>query len=147
MSDQTTSADSTIVPATAAPSLETTLQQKRMALGLISGCHVLNHLQYSITAVIFPVMMTELGFGPVGLGFISALSSFVGQGLHRLLRLADQLGEPLVRAEVDRAGALQQPAEAGSDLQSHDSATYSLGVSFRTSGRRVRGSSCTAWSW
>ena len=52
-----------------------------MALGLISGCHVLNHLQYSIGSVIFPVMMTELGFGLVGLGFISALSSFVGQGL------------------------------------------------------------------
>jgi len=58
-----------------------TLKQKRLALGLISGCHVLNHLQYSITSVIFPVMMTELGFGLVGLGFISALSSFVGQGL------------------------------------------------------------------
>jgi MFS family permease len=62
-------------------SLEATLRQKRLALGLISGCHVLNHLQYSITSVIFPVMMTELGFGLVGLGFISALSSFVGQGL------------------------------------------------------------------
>jgi hypothetical protein len=60
---------------------EISLQQKRLALGLISGCHVLNHLQYSITSVIFPVMMTELGFGLVGLGFISALSSFVGQGL------------------------------------------------------------------
>lgn len=81
MSDQTTPVDSTTVPEAAAPTLETTLQQKRMALGLISGCHVLNHLQYSITAVIFPVMMTELGFGLVGLGFISALSSFVGQGL------------------------------------------------------------------
>jgi MFS family permease len=61
--------------------LEASLRQKRMALGVISGCHVLNHLQYSITSVIFPVMMTELGFGLVGLGFISALSSFVGQGL------------------------------------------------------------------
>jgi len=60
---------------------ELTERQKRLALGLISGCHVLNHLQYSITSVIFPVMMTELGFGLVGLGFISALSSFVGQGL------------------------------------------------------------------
>ncbi|HEU5462846.1 MAG TPA: MFS transporter [Candidatus Binatia bacterium] len=81
MSEQTTSVDATIVPAVAAPTLEATLQQKRMALGLISGCHVLNHLQYSITAVIFPVMMAELGFGLVGLGFLSALSSFVGQGL------------------------------------------------------------------
>lgn len=61
--------------------LEASLQQKRLALGVISGCHVLNHLQYSITSVLFPVMMTELGFGLVGLGFISALSSFVGQGL------------------------------------------------------------------
>src|ERR1041384_97781 len=66
---------------TGAATLEATLRQKRLALGLISGCHVLNHLQYSITSVIFPVMMTELGFGLVGLGFISALSSFVGQGL------------------------------------------------------------------
>jgi MFS family permease len=81
MSEQTTSVDATIVPAAAAPTLEATLQQKRTALGLISGCHVLNHLQYSITAVIFPVMMAELGFGLVGLGFLSALSSFVGQGL------------------------------------------------------------------
>ena len=62
MSEQTTSVDATIVPAVAAPTLEATLQQKRTALALISGCHVLNHLQYSITAVIFPVMMAELGF-------------------------------------------------------------------------------------
>ena len=48
---------------------------------LISGCHTLNHLQYSITSVLFPVMMTELGFGLMGLGVISAVSSFVGQGL------------------------------------------------------------------
>ncbi len=67
--------------ASAAHTLEATIRQKRIALGLISSCHVLNHLQYSITSVMFPVMMTELGFGLVGLGFISALSSFVGQGL------------------------------------------------------------------
>jgi MFS family permease len=41
----------------------------------------LNHLQYSITAVIFPVVMKELGFGLFQLGVISAVSSFVGQGL------------------------------------------------------------------
>jgi MFS family permease len=81
MSDQSTTATSATVASTEVPTLEMTLKQKRLALGLISGCHVLNHLQYSITSVIFPVMMTELGFGLVGLGFISALSSFVGQGL------------------------------------------------------------------
>ena len=81
MIESQTSAAATAGLAADAPTLEATLQQKRLALSLISGCHVLNHLQYSITSVMFPVMMTELGFGLVGLGFISALSSFVGQGL------------------------------------------------------------------
>jgi MFS family permease len=85
MSDSTTTTASVAAraaaPAVETPTLEATLKQKRLALGVVSGCHVLNHLQYSITSVIFPVMMTELGFGLVGLGFISALSSFVGQGL------------------------------------------------------------------
>jgi MFS family permease len=81
MNDQQTVAASPMDAADDARTLETAIRQKRMALGLISGCHVLNHLQYSITSVIFPVMMTELGFGLVGLGFISALSGFVGQGL------------------------------------------------------------------
>jgi MFS family permease len=64
-----------------AQSLEATEQQKRLAIGLISGCHTLNHLQYSITSVIFPVMMKELGFGLLQLGMLSAISNFVGQGL------------------------------------------------------------------
>lgn len=81
MNDQTPSVTTAALTSSDTPTLEATLKQKRLALGLISGCHVLNHLQYSITSVIFPVMMTELGFGLVGLGFISALSSFVGQGL------------------------------------------------------------------
>ena len=61
--------------------LEATDQQKRLALGVISTCHTLNHLQYSVTSVIFPVVMKELGFGLLQLGVISAISSFVGQGL------------------------------------------------------------------
>jgi len=65
----------------ATPSLDVTEQQKRLALGLISTCHTLNHLKYSITSVIFPVVMKELGFGLFQLGVISAVSSFVGQGL------------------------------------------------------------------
>lgn len=80
MSDQATALNST-TPSSETPTLEASIRQKRMALGLISSCHVLNHLQYSITSVMYPVMMSELGFGLVGLGFISALSSFVGQGL------------------------------------------------------------------
>jgi len=81
MSDSSTTVEETGSTGTATANLEATMHQKRVTLGLISSCHVLNHLQYSITSVLFPVMMTELGFGLVGLGFISALSSFVGQGL------------------------------------------------------------------
>src|SRR4030095_13014032 len=58
-----------------------TIRQKRLALSVISTCHTLNHLQYSITSVLFPVMMTELGFGLLQLGALSAISNFVGQGL------------------------------------------------------------------
>ena len=71
-------------PAAAAvdtPPVEATEEQKRLALSIISGCHTLNHLQYSVGSVIFPVMMREMGFGLLQLGFISALSAFVGQGL------------------------------------------------------------------
>ena len=78
MNDQQSVATSTAV---GAQDLDITDQQKRLAIGLISTCHTLNHLQYSITSVIFPVMMKELDFGLLQLGFISALSSFVGQGL------------------------------------------------------------------
>jgi MFS family permease len=55
--------------------------RKRLALGIVSTCHTLNHLQYSVGSVIYPVMMGELGFGLLQLGLISALSAFVGQGL------------------------------------------------------------------
>lgn len=71
-------------PAAAAvdtPVVEVTEKQKRLALSIISGCHTLNHLQYSVGSVIFPVIMREMGFGLLQLGFISALSAFVGQGL------------------------------------------------------------------
>jgi MFS family permease len=81
MSEQTTAAASAAVASSEAPTLEATLQQKRLALSVISVCHTLNHLQYSITSVIFPVMMKELGFGLLQLGALSAISNFVGQGL------------------------------------------------------------------
>lgn len=81
MNDQQTTVASPIDTRADTPTLESTIQQKRIALSLISGCHVLNHLQYSITSVMFPVMMKELGFGLFQLGALSAISNFVGQGL------------------------------------------------------------------
>lgn len=80
MNDEPT-AEATASVALGARALDATDQQKRLALGLISTCHTLNHLQYSITSVIYPVVMKELGFGLFQLGVISAVSSFVGQGL------------------------------------------------------------------
>ena len=80
MSDQSTAASASVATSET-PTLEATLQQKRLALSVISVCHTLNHLQYSITSVIFPVMMKELGFGLLQLGALSAISNFVGQGL------------------------------------------------------------------
>ncbi len=80
MNDSHVSASSVALAAdTSAP--EPSLRQKRLALSIISGCHTLNHLQYSVGSVIFPVIMQEMGFGLLQLGFISALSAFVGQGL------------------------------------------------------------------
>src|SRR2546426_3156479 len=81
MSDQTTSITAAATASSDTPTLEASLRQRRLALSLISTCHTLNHLQYSITAVIFPVMMKELGFGLLQLGMLSAISNFVGQGL------------------------------------------------------------------
>src|SRR5919106_297749 len=80
MSDQITSVAATATSSEAA-TLEASLRERRLALSLISICHALNHLQYSITSVIFPVMMKELGFGLLQLGALSAISNFVGQGL------------------------------------------------------------------
>jgi MFS family permease len=80
VNDQQTS-EATAAAAIAAQPLKETAEQRRLALGLISGCHTLNHLQYSITSVMFPVMMTDLGFGLLQLGMLSAISNFVGQGL------------------------------------------------------------------
>src|SRR4030095_9666195 len=81
MNEQTTAIASAAPTSADAPTLEATIRQKRLALSLISTCHTLNHLQYSITSVLFPVMMTELGFGLLQLGALSAISNFVGQGL------------------------------------------------------------------
>ena len=81
MSDSSITVEETGSAVGTSATLEATIREKRLALSLISVCHTLNHLQYSITSVIFPVMMRELGFGLLQLGALSAISNFVGQGL------------------------------------------------------------------
>lgn len=63
------------------PVEEASEAQKRFALSLVSFAHTLNHLQWSVTAVLYPAMMNELGFGFLQLGFLSAISNLTGQGL------------------------------------------------------------------
>lgn len=65
----------------ALPAEEAGKTQKRFALSLVSLSHALNHLQIGVTAVLYPAMMNELGFGFLQLGFLSAISNLTGQGL------------------------------------------------------------------
>jgi MFS family permease len=60
---------------------EASQAQKRFVLGLVSCSHTLNHIQSSITSVLFPVMMKDLGFGFLQLGVLSATHHFAAQGL------------------------------------------------------------------
>lgn len=55
--------------------------QRYFVLSLVSVSHVLNHIQSSITSVLFPVMMTDLGFGFLQLGVLSAVHHASAQGL------------------------------------------------------------------
>lgn len=64
-----------------APNEEASEAQKRFALALVSFSHALNHFQSSVTSVLFPVMMKDLGFGFLQLGVLSAVSNLTGQGL------------------------------------------------------------------
>ena len=58
-------AEATASAALGAQVLDATDQQKRLALGLISTCHTLNHLQYSITSVILSGGDERVGFRPL----------------------------------------------------------------------------------
>ena len=71
----------TTVPPPGAPANGATAAQRRFALLLVGSCHALNHLQYAITSVLFPVMMRDLGFGFLQLGFLAAVSNLIGQSL------------------------------------------------------------------
>ncbi|HEY3305082.1 MAG TPA: MFS transporter [Candidatus Binatia bacterium] len=81
MDDLQVSAATTAAPTLGARTTEATASQKRSALLLVGFCHTLNHLQHSINSVLFPVMMRDLGFGFLQLGFLSAVSGIVGQSL------------------------------------------------------------------
>jgi len=81
MEDPKSSAATATVSSFGAETVEASEAQKRFALVLVGVCHTLNHLQYSINSVLFPVMMKDLGFGFLQLGVLSGVSNLTGQGL------------------------------------------------------------------
>lgn len=81
MEDPKSPGTTATAPSSGARTVEAGEAQKRFALLLVGFCHALNHLQHSINSVLFPVMMRDLGFGFLQLGFLSAVSNVIGQSL------------------------------------------------------------------
>lgn len=58
--------------------------ERKVMFGIVCGSHLLNHFQSSMVAVLYPLMMKDLGFGYVEIGFIAAAYSSIGQLLQGL---------------------------------------------------------------
>jgi hypothetical protein len=63
--------------------------ERTSVLWLTNFSHAVNHFQNQMVAVLYVVIMPELGFGYADLGILTAVMSIMGgatQGLYRLLR-------------------------------------------------------------
>ncbi|MGH7828667.1 MAG: MFS transporter, partial [Candidatus Binatia bacterium] len=58
--------------------------ERKAMFGIVCGSHLLNHFQSSMVAVLYPLMMKDLGFGYVEIGFIAAAYGTIGQLLQGL---------------------------------------------------------------
>jgi len=58
--------------------------ERKAIFGIICASHVVNHFQSSMVAVLFPLMMKDLGFGYLELGFISTLRGIAGNFLQAI---------------------------------------------------------------
>jgi MFS family permease len=58
--------------------------ERKAIFGIICASHVVNHFQGSMVAVLFPLMMKDLGFGYLELGFISTLRGIAGNFLQAI---------------------------------------------------------------
>ncbi len=70
----------------ASPSQDRSLKRKTV-FGIVCGTHLFNHLQSSMLGVLFPLMMKELDFGYVEIGFLTALYSMIGSLLQAVYGL------------------------------------------------------------
>ena len=80
-------------PTTISRSLE-----RKGVFGVVCGAHLLNHFQSSMIGVLYPLMMKDLSFGYVELGFLTAAHNMVGSLLQALYGL--------IAARVKRATVL-----------------------------------------
>lgn len=54
---------------------------KRFVLGVVNASHFLNHVQSSLGAVLFPVMMQQMGFDFLALGLLSSMYQLSAQAM------------------------------------------------------------------
>ncbi len=54
--------------------------ERTWTLWLTNASHALNHFQTQMVAVLYPIILTELGFGYAQLGVITAVRQFLGSG-------------------------------------------------------------------
>ena len=58
--------------------------ERKAIFGIICASHVVNHFQNSMVAVLFPLMMKDLSFGYLELGFISTMRGLAGHFLQAI---------------------------------------------------------------
>lgn len=54
--------------------------ERSWTLWLTNASHALNHFQVQMVAVLYPIILTQLGFGYAQLGVITAVRNFLGSG-------------------------------------------------------------------
>lgn len=64
--------------------------ERTFTLGVIGASHALNHVQSGLGAVLFPVMMREMGFDFFQLGLLSSFYQLSAQGMQALYGLLAQ---------------------------------------------------------
>ena len=58
--------------------------ERKAICSIVCASHLVNHFQTSMVAVLFPLMMRDLGFGYVEIGIISTLRGIANQALQAI---------------------------------------------------------------
>ncbi len=99
MSSETSSPATTLAPPSPAPTVPvepSAAEDRGVALAIVSVAHTFNHLQGSMTNLLYPVMMTEMGFGYFQIGLLTMAYTLMANGLQAIFGLIT----PYVRRSV-----------------------------------------------